>query len=371
MNQMRIDPGRPQPLPGLGAGAADQKPAQGRFRGEELQWLQPKDTDGPSTDAAEEISMHFAEQAEDKALDDDKVDVHDDVQVMQAEAVMAYLDATHQGDQAEKLQSQARQLLEGSGHPGVMARQGGGNPLQQFLALQYALQQGEQEGAPAERLQQLRDALADLQDDHGEQIRARLNTVGVAAQQGQDAASVARFQDTYAEVALGAPTLAQTLTLALDRFGAQGFAKGLQGLVAALGADLAATRQSTSPEKLQTLVSDLFQLEVVHTVLDGAQDLAQGLQLRHGHQGLNAEALVKQLVAISAERWVSSSRFEALADELGVHDNTARIGLLTGIKTLLKDLPPRVFPDPEARQTTLDALQGALDSSIAREEEGA
>jgi type III secretion protein W len=367
---MRIDPGRPQPLPGLGAGAPDQKPAQGRFRGEELQWLQPKDSDGPSSDAAEEISMHFAEQAEDKALDDDKVDVHGDAQVMKAEEILAYLDATHQGEQAEKLQAQARQLLDGSGHPGVMARQGGGNPLQQFLALQYALQQGEQEGAPVDRLQQLRDALADLQEDHGEQIRARLNTVGVAAQQGTDAASVARFQDTYAELTLGAPTLAQTLKMALERFGLQGFTQGLQGLVAALGADLAATRQSTSPEKLQTLVSDLFQLEVVHTVLDGAQDLAQGLQRRHGHVGLDAEALVKQLVAISAERWVSSSRFETLADELGVQDNTARIGLLTGIKALLKDMPPRVFPDPEARQTTLDALQGALDALIAREEQG-
>ena len=371
MDPLRIDPGRMQPLPGLGSGAADQKPAQGRFRGEDVQWLPPKDSDGPSTDAAEEISMHFAEQAEDKALDDDKVEVHEEVQVMKAVAVLAYLDATHQGDQTEKLLALARQMLDSSGHPGVMARQGGGNPLQQFLALQYALQQGEQEGAPADRLQQLRDALADLQEDHGEQIRARLNTVGVAAQQGSDAATVAQFQDTYAEVALGAPTLAQTLTLALDRFGLQGFAKGLQGLVAALGADLSATRQSTSPEKLQTLVSDLFQLEVVHTVLDGAQDLAQGLQLRHGHPGLDAELLVKQLVAISAERWVSSSRFETLANELGVHDNAARIGLLTGIKALLKDLPPRVFPDPEARQTTLDALQGALDAEIAREEEGA
>jgi hypothetical protein len=29
-----------------------------------------------------------------------------------------------------------------------------------------------------------------------------------------------------------------------------------------------------------------------------------------------------------------------------------------------------VFPDPEARQTTLDALQGALDALIAREEQG-
>lgn len=370
MDPLRVDPGRLQPYSGLGQDAPVNQGAKGQFRGESLQWLQPQDTDGPSTDAAEEISMHFAEKAEDEALEDDKLEARDDPQLLGAEAVLQYLQDAHQQDQAAQLQEQARHILKGSGHPGVMARQQGGNPLQQFLMLQFALDEGEREGAPAERLQQLRDALADLDEDHGGEIRARLNSVGAASQHAGDAVGVARLQDTYVDVALGTPTLAQTLNLALERFGLQGFPAGLKGLVAALGADLAATRHSTSPEKLQTLVSDLFQLEVVQTVLDGAQDLAHGLKVRHGHSGLDPEALVKQLVAISAERWVSAGRFEQLCNDLGVHDLQARIGLLTGVKTLLKDLPPRVFPDPEARQTTLDALQGALDAVIQQEEEG-
>lgn len=140
--------------------------------------------------------------------------------------------------------------------------------------------------------------------------------------------------------------------------------------MAALGADLAAARPSTSMVRLQALLQDLYQLEVVQTVLDGAQDLARGLEQRHGHSGLDAERLVRELVALTAERWVTGSRFESLAEQLGVPDGAARIGLLTGLKSLLRELPPRVFSDADARQTVLDALQGALDAAIAREEEG-
>lgn len=371
MDPMRIDPGRLQnPLQGLGTGGSDsQQVQQGRFRGEQIQWVKGNDS-GPNTDNAEEISMHFAEKAEDEALQDDKLEVRGDQAVMKAEEVMQYLQQAHQGDQAARLQSNAEKLLKGSGHPGAMARQQGGNPLEQFLTLQYALQEGEREGAPSDKLNQLRDALADLEEDHGGDIRARLNTVGVASTQGDTASEVARFQDTYTELVLGAPTLSQTLDLALSRLGAQNLQQGLKALVAALGADLSAARPSTSEVKLQTLVQDLYQLEVVQTVLDGAHELAEGLAVRHGHQGLDAEGLVKQLVKLTGERWVSASRFEQLADDLGVHDDTARIGLFTGIKALMRDLPPRVFADAESRQNSFEALQTALDTVIAREEEG-
>jgi type III secretion protein W len=290
---------------------------------------------------------------------------------MTAEQVLGYLQAAHQADQAEKLAALARRMLQASGHPGVMARQGLPDPTQQFLALQYALQQGQRDGAPPERLQALRDALADLDDDHGAEIRARLNTAAVIGGQATDAEAVGRLQATYEELVLGAPTLAKTLDLALARFGAQGYAGGLAMLVKALGADLAAARPSTSMVRLQTLLQDLYQLEVVQTVLDGAQGLARGLAQRHGHEGLDAEALVRELVSLTAERWVNGPRFDSLADALGVPDGPARIGLLTGLKTLLRELPPRVFADAEARQTVLDAVQSALDAAIAREEEDA
>lgn len=369
MNELRVDVPRPQPLPGAAADGAAARGESGRFRGETLQWLAPA-PGGVDADSAEEVSLHLAEAAEDEAFDDDSIEARDGLRTMAAEQVLGYLQAVHQQADAERLVALAGRLLAASGHPGVLAREGLPDPTQQFLALQYALQQGEREGAPAERLQALRDALADLEDDHGPQIRARLNTAAVVGAQTGGADDAARLQQTYADLVLGAPTLARSLDLALQRFGGQGYAQGLQGLIAALGADLAAARPSTSMVRLQTLLQDLYQLEVLQTAVDGARDLAQGLQVRHDHRGLDAERLVRELVALTAERWAAAQRFESLAAQLDVPDGPARIGLFIGLKGLLRDLPPAVFADGEARQTLFDALQGALDAAIAREEEG-
>jgi type III secretion protein W len=162
MNDLRIDSPRLQPLPGSTADASTARHNEsGRFRGENVQVLPPPDS-GVTTDNAEEISLHLAESAEDEAFDNESVEAREDLQVMTAEQVLGYLQAAHQGEQADKLVALAKRMLAASGHPGVMARQGFPDPTQQFLALQYALQQGQQDGASAERMQALRDALADL-----------------------------------------------------------------------------------------------------------------------------------------------------------------------------------------------------------------
>lgn len=368
MEPIRFDAASYQPLPsapGSGLGL----PMNGQFRGESVVAL-PQG--GPSTDDAEEISLHFAERAEQEDFDEARIHTPDDLRLMTIEQVMAYLQATQQGDDADQLVALARRIASGSGHPGVMARQGFDDPTRQFLALQHALHdataQGQRDGIDPDRLEAIRDALADLEEDAGPQIRAHLNTAAVAASQGHDGAQVAQFQQTYSDLVLGAPTLVQTLQLALQRFGSSGLAQGLQGLIAALGADLAAARPSTSPVRLQTLLQDLYRLEVAVTVLDGASALSSALQQRHGAKPFDAELLVKELVAISGERWTAASRFENLADRLQMHDLPARIGLLTGIKALLRDLPPSVFVDAEARSTTLAAVQEALDAVIGKEE---
>ncbi|CAB3905437.1 type III secretion system gatekeeper subunit SctW [Achromobacter dolens] len=319
-------------------------------------------------DSAEELSLHMAEKTEDKHHAERKIGRDAPLQMLSAEAIVAYLAESHDADAQEKLIELARHLLAGQADPRQAAARAFGDAAGQYLGLQYALRQGERDGAPEDVLDGLREALADLELESGPQIRASLNTIGAAAGYADDARGVADFQRTYQDVVLGEASLAKTLTLALERFGGKDVGRGLQQLIQALGQDLAAARPSTSPDRLQALMQDLYQLGVAVTVLDGCGELGEKMAREHG-KPLAADQLMRDLVNVSNEKWISESRFTALAASHGADSVAARITFLGGVRAVLKDLPLPMYPDPDARQSVLGAAQLALDAAIDEEYE--
>ncbi|WP_063569699.1 type III secretion system gatekeeper subunit SctW [Achromobacter ruhlandii] len=319
-------------------------------------------------DSAEELSLHMAEKTEDKHHAERKIGRDAPLQLLSAEAIVAYLAESHDADAQEKLIELARHLQAGGADPRQAAARAFGDAARQYLGLQYALRQGERDGAPEDVLDGLREALADLELESGPQIRASLNTIGAAAGYAGDARGVADFQRTYQDVVLGEASLAKTLTLALERFGGKDVGRGLQQLIQALGQDLAAARPSTSPDRLQALMQDLYQLGVAVTVLDGCGELGEKMARDHG-KPLAADRLMQDLVNISNEKWLSESRFAALAASHGADSVAARITFLGGVRAVLKDLPLPMFPDVDARQSALSAAQLALDAAIDEEYE--
>lgn len=331
-----------------------------------------KDVASVLADAAEELSLDKGEKAEQKQFDELKWKPETSgIAVHKVEDITAYLDAAAELDSAEELVALAKLMQSGQGNPRELARQQSRDPTTQYMLLEYALRDGEARGTPEAVLEDLRDAMADLEVASGPQIRAGLNTVGVAAEQGGTAQDIATFQGTYRDVALGNHSLSQTMSIVLERLGGpQGeeVTRGLQGLIRALGADLSATRPSTDPGRLKVLVTDLYQLEVVSTVLDGCRELSATLDSRHGSTGLKPVDLMKDLVSVTGEKWVSAQRFNSLAEKFGATEVPAQIAFQRGVKGMLKELPVQVFSDTDARAAVLSASQAALDEAVDREE---
>jgi type III secretion protein W len=319
-------------------------------------------------DSAEELSLHMAEKTEDKHHAERKVKPDRPMELMQPSEIVEMLEEGQDPDAQEKLEALAEKLLSDKGSPRQQASQTFGDVSQQYLGLQYALRKGEQEGARAEVLESLRDALADLEIESGPQIRAGLNTLKSAGQFASDSRGVETFQNTYRDIVLGENTLGKTLDMALQRFGGKDVARGLKQLVVALGQDLSSTRPSTEPTRLQALTGDLYHLQVAATVLEGCNDLSHQLQAKSLGK-VEAERLMRDLISLTGEKWLTESRFSAMTKQHGVTSIEGRIAFLTAVKSMVRELPVQVFPDADNRQSVLGAVQDSLSIAIDEEDQ--
>jgi len=150
---------------------------------------------------------------------------------------------------------------------------------------------GQAEGAPAGLMQRIDDALGDLEVWNGKTIRADLATIDQAGAYGRDAQEVRNFQGSV-HVVLGKPTLAQALqeTLKLAGQGGARIEAAVDNLMGAMGALLSATRSAAEKVLLESLMTDLYHLKALKTLLADSRKLLKSLK----RQGDAAAALRKR-----------------------------------------------------------------------------
>ncbi|WP_168735329.1 type III secretion system gatekeeper subunit SctW [Pseudothauera rhizosphaerae] len=378
---MRIDGLNSTPLPqDMGGQQVRAQVQTGAWRGESVQ----VSGDGCDilTDAAEEITMSQSEKAESKKLNERKISNRPSLMLPRIEQIQQYLEKVGKGGQQYKLQDFVATLKNrerdgqgggggGGASPREEARRQFGNVTEQFLALSFAVEELSREGGHEKLVDRIREDLEDLSDDFGGHIRADLNTVGVAGEFGRgDPGETERFQAGYRDSVLGGENLSGMLRATLEHFGEQDFGRAVEHMIRALGDDLAAMQGSSAePTRLNAVLQDLYLLEVLSTVLDSCRELSERMHKEHGIGPIDPGALMQDLVAATGERWTTGGRFVSIAEKHGVRDLTAQINFLTTVKVLAREMPVKVFVDPESRFNVVGAIQEALDDIIAQEEE--
>jgi type III secretion protein W len=255
------------------------------------------------------------------------------------------------------------------------AREQGGSASEQYLLLMEVaerLSEGRLGPDPGGRAAEAaREGAAELYAEYGKEIHADLNTY--SAVRNLSGADAAQFRSEYREVVMGEATVADTLRRLVDMVPDgqhDRFDQVLDMMREALGLDLAAARPSGDPVRLQSLVTDLAHMKVIRTVIDQCAEISANLTRRHGLEPpVSATRMTRELLALTSDRWVDSSRVSRMADDLGATEPPeATVHLLTGARNALRELPVQVYSSADARQTLLDAAQSALDHAIDREE---
>jgi type III secretion protein W len=250
----------------------------------------------------------------------------------------------------------------------------GNDPTLQYLgllSLAYQNQDGSSGGDPGGGSESaLWEAIEELSAEKGDRIAADLNTF--EATQGLPPEHAQAFRGAYKDVVLASESLAQAgqhILSATQGDSGEAFMQTLKRLTQALGLDLAAARHSTEPARLKSLLTDLYHLETIATVVDRCSELSRTLQARHGTPPLAATALASDMVALSGERWMDSTRVLRLGEKHGSqHSLATAVDLLTGLRGVIRELPVWAFQSNEARDSLLVAAQDAIDVAIDREE---
>lgn len=341
----------------------------GSWRGESLSVQKTAAT--LLADAAEELTFAQAEREEEKDISERRMDAPGAANIPQIQEIMEYLEQMgDENDQAKLEQLSAKLRASGGAGAGQAVADAFGDVSKQFLALSYLVRHFEGGGGEGDALDEIRAALEELHEDRGPEIRAGLNSAARAREYADgDANRAESLRECYRETVLGRESLGETFNSVLERFGSKNVRRSIEFLVRAAGDDLGSRGPSTDPAELKSILEDLYQLEVLATVLDGCNEMSAAMERDFSVFTVEPEALMKRLIGLTGERWITSDRVAGLGRDMGVYDVEANVGFLSRLRGILREMPLKVFTDPESRDRLLSAAQEALDLAIEEEDE--
>ena len=286
--------------------------------------------------------------------------------VVHADEVVDAMQQSHEPDAHAKLVELTKHLLAGHDGPRKLVTQSYRDVTQQYLALQYALRQGERQQTPDNKLERLRTAIADLESDHGPSIRAGLNALPAAAEFARTAEGVGTFL-TPTATSCWAP-------LAVADAGHQpGAVRRRQHRKGHPAADQRAGRGPGRRGAIDAAIAP--ECAGIRPVQAGGHDHRAGKlrrdRQRHEQPGLHGRGqgpLLTDIVAITDSRWVD-------ANTIGAGRETRRgpvarpDRLFKSVRNIFRHFPCIPIPTKETRDAVLDANQAALDINIAKEDE--
>ena len=179
------------------------------------------------------------------------------------------------------------------------------------------------------------------------------------------------LKDDYVRAALDFPGPLEMLGHVLERFGPDGFERGVDYLVKALSADLAAERPSRDKTALESVSGQLGQVRILGGVRALGQKLAERWRSAHGQKDskLGDMDFVRFVLEGSKDHLRASGLADSVVALARPPDIEREVLFRQDLLNAVKNVSLQTFGEPETRGRLLTALQDGLDMAVAREDE--
>ncbi len=245
------------------------------------------------------------------------------------------------------------------------------DPSYRYGALKFAEEALRGRNADPSQIRRLAEARDNYMASDRQNIQAGLNTMRVTPEfTRQGMGSPSTMADFYRERILGNEKPRDTFNAVMRQYGKERFEPTIQFLIKALGADLQASESSISPEKLRSLIEDIYQLEVLGNIkrfLDVAvTSTNKSYQVEIPYDSFD---LLNEAFNLIDSDWPDVGTLTNLLDRSGLSETEARIYLMNNLAKYLRLIPLKFFKDPSSRDGFMGVIQQALDIESEREDE--
>ncbi|MDR3205416.1 MAG: type III secretion system gatekeeper subunit SctW [Deltaproteobacteria bacterium] len=215
----------------------------------------------------------------------------------------------------------------------------------------------------------LRATLTLLEQQSGRDIRSGL-LAALGARRFADLKDPFELAQDYREV-IDFPDANGMLSFIDERFGVQGFDRGLDYLLKTLAADLAEAEPGADKIRLEAAGAELGRVRILNGVRAQGHRLSERWKKVCGkiESELTAMDFLRLMLALNKETFISSNAPEPLVTLAKADSVIDRVIFLQELLRTTKDLSLQSFDTPEIRGRCLGAFQEALDLAIEREDE--
>ncbi|MCW7556340.1 TyeA family type III secretion system gatekeeper subunit [Endozoicomonas gorgoniicola] len=243
------------------------------------------------------------------------------------------------------------------------------DPVDQFTALDIAADYFEQLG-DKQKADQLRGVRDDIRAEHKSLITAAANI-------SEDAAEFSHFGDvrgireaydsnvqSYVRDDQSLEKLHQFLT---ENYGTDDIEEAILMQLKLLSSEMASMEPSAPPEHLDAIVKDLSKLKQLVAIHDSCIETEEQLVRTYPETELNEDVLMRQLLNLVQQQWVTEADFEKIPDAMNVQQLDAQIFTLTKVVAMVRMIPEEVFANDDTKQAIISAASEGLDSKIEME----
>lgn len=245
------------------------------------------------------------------------------------------------------------------------------DPSDAYAALSEVLEELEREGSlePSE-LESIRRGLAELEAEHGPQIRAGIQGK-LAASGYAELDSADSLRDLYRNTVCDFESVNAVFAHIHETYGDTGFDKAMDFLFGALGNDLATDVPSMETTHLESVHANLEQVRLLQSTHVQCERLLGRWESVHGvtAHGLTPMNLLGDLVALRNEKFLGSMHIDRIATKAKAPDIEREVLFLQELLNVARNLPILLFDGEQGRMKVLDAVQEAVDNAIQREDE--